>query len=289
MGMGVAFATPVFLAGSAWAQTDPNTATVNSNQQIYNHGLPHQAPAIGLSSIYGLSPCATGASVGISTPLVGLGGAISTIDKDCETRNNAAVTVTALQDAPLAREIFCSIPDFRQASLRLGKPCLVDQRPGAVAAAPPTPTPSTPANLALPAPPSTSQLPPNAAPPAVARPLSASVPAASLPAFCKIPGLALDLYPMCSNEAGTEVVPVPRLYRTAARVRLSPPPRPTLSSQRKASAPVSPATVPLMRPIYAPETTPSTPRSGSLVAELEERMRLHPPASVLSSRLLSAR
>ena len=134
---------PVLLAaiclGSlpAWAQ---GTITENIN----NTGIPRNAPSLGLSSIYGLNPCSSGTAVGVTTPLFGIGGAVADIDKDCETRNNAAVVITGLKDETLAREILCTIRDIRQAAIRVGKPCLQDQLSPKVSAAAPPPSPDQP-------------------------------------------------------------------------------------------------------------------------------------------------
>ena len=261
MGMGAALAALVSIR-AAQAQTDSNTSTINSNEQVSNHGLPHQAPAIGLSSIYGLNPCATGSALGISTPLVGVGGAISTIDKECETRNNAAIAVSALQDAPLAREILCNISDIRQASMRLGRPCMMDQKPGAVAVAPAPQTQSAPANAAQPAPSSSSQLPPNALPPAVAKPIVASLPARSLPAFCQTPGLILKLYPACSDKAGFDVAPALRSRPSATRVHRAPPPHSALALSR--SMALSHAAAPVLQPGNVPGINSDLPQFGDL-------------------------
>lgn len=124
------------LAAPALAQqtvpVDPNgyspyntKATLNENVQSSS---TRNAPAFSLPSIYGLNPCSLGASVGVSTPLFGVGGAISTTDKDCEIRNTAALTITGLKDVALAREIMCEIPQFREASARIGEPCLEDRK-----------------------------------------------------------------------------------------------------------------------------------------------------------------
>ncbi len=144
-----ALASPL-TSSAAWAQQTPDNSAF-LNETIDNKGLPHQAPSIGLPAIYGLNPCATGAAVGISTPLFGISGAISNIDRECETRNNAAVAVTAIKDEAVAREIMCNVKDFREAALRVGKPCRVDQPRPVAAAAPPGALAATPAAAVAPA------------------------------------------------------------------------------------------------------------------------------------------
>ena len=206
MGVGAvlaALASPL-ASSAAWAQQTPdNTAFLN--ETIDNKGLPHQAPSIGLPAIYGLNPCATGAAAGISTPLFGISGAISNIDRECETRNNAAVAVTAIKDPAVAREIMCNVKDFREAALRVGKPCLADQpRPVAAAAPAATPAAATPTAAAVPV-----AAIPTLAIPAVAAATSPASPAAAAPpvllsdapAFCHRPDLNLTLYPDCTSHA----------------------------------------------------------------------------------------
>jgi hypothetical protein len=119
--------------------------------------------------------------------LFGVGGAVSTIDKECETRNNAAIVVTGLKDETLAREILCEIKDVRQAAVRIGKPCLQDQAASRVSSAAPVPPPAPPA-----------------APVAPDKPAVASLPA-NAPMFCHTKGLDVALYPECSAAAGKAV------------------------------------------------------------------------------------
>jgi hypothetical protein len=175
-------------AAPAWAQN----ATLTEN--INNTGIPRNAPSLGLSNIYGLNPCSSGVSVGVSTPLFGVGGASATIDKECETRNNAAVVVTGLKDETLAREILCSIKDIREAAARIGKPCLQDQPAARVSNV--APDDSAPKAAATP--------PPAAAQPVAAaqalRPVAASlVIRADAPAFCRVKDLDVSLYAECTT------------------------------------------------------------------------------------------
>ena len=113
-------------------QTDPqgfspfNThGTLDEN---INTSTIRNSPALGLSSIYGLNPCSLGASAGVTTPLFGIAGAISTTDKDCETRNTAALAITGLKDEAAGREVMCIIKEFREAVAQLGKPCMGTSR-----------------------------------------------------------------------------------------------------------------------------------------------------------------
>ncbi|MBN8900680.1 MAG: hypothetical protein J0H57_06550, partial [Rhodospirillales bacterium] len=244
-------------------------ATITEN--INNTGLPsipRNAPALGLSNIYGLNPCATGSSVGVTTPLFGLGGAISDIDRECETRNNAAVVITGLKDEALAREILCEIKDVRQAAIRVGRPCLQDQRTAAaggppVASAAPAPGPVLAASAAptpviatpLPPPAATPVLQPGApvrvAPPpatqeADAAPATTVV--AGAPAFCRTPWLQVSLYPECTTAPSAAPAPKP-----VAQSR--PAPR---SVTRAAPPAVEPASAPAPHPPVPPAATTVT-------------------------------
>lgn len=174
----------VFLAtGVAWAQNPTLTDNVN------NTGIPRQAPSMALPSIYGLNPCATGSAVGVTTPLFGVGGALSDIDRECETRNNAAVVITGLKDEALGREILCEIKDVREAAIRVGKPCLRDYVAPKVAAvepvAPAQPTAVPPRPVA-------------AASPPTPGPVLASL-RPDAPAFCRMKDLEIGLYPDCTT------------------------------------------------------------------------------------------
>jgi len=126
--------------------------------------------------------------------LFGIGGATASIDKECETRNNAAVVITGLKDETLAREILCQIKDVRDAAVRVGKPCLQDQpTPRVASAVPETPTPKTAA--VEPAKPAK----PDVAEPAIKH-VAAAVPIqANAPPFCRVKGLDVTLYPECTT------------------------------------------------------------------------------------------
>ena len=187
--------TAIILGGfPAWAQNPTLTENIN------NTGIPRQAPALGLPSIYGLNPCATGSAVGVTTPLFGIGGAMSDIDRECETRNNAAVVITGLKDETLAREILCEIKDVRQAAIRVGKPCLQDQPvPKVASAAPVNPAEPLAAVPVAAAPLPIAAAPVAAAPVAVAKPVVASI-RPGAPAFCYVTGLDVSLYPDCTEK-----------------------------------------------------------------------------------------
>jgi hypothetical protein len=108
--------------------TDPNGySPYNTHSTVDQTGIPHQAPALALPSVYGLNPCSTGGSVGVTTPLFGIGGALSSTDKGCEARNNAALAISAFHNEMLARETLCVVDEWRAAWKRIGKPCLIDQ------------------------------------------------------------------------------------------------------------------------------------------------------------------
>lgn len=178
--------------------TDPNgfspydtRTTVDEN---VNTPVVRNAPALGLSSIYGLNPCSLGASAGVTTPLFGVAGAISTTDHDCEIRNTAALAITGLKDEAAGREILCMLKEFREAVARLGKPCIQDQKQAPVASAAAPQPQALPANA-------TQQQP---APPIAATPVAAVVPvvpaiAPEAPAYCKTAGLVLSAYPECTH------------------------------------------------------------------------------------------
>lgn len=200
----VCFAYPV------WAQQ--NTITENIN----NTGIPRQAPSLGLGQIYGLNPCATGATAGVTTPLFGIGGAISTIDRECETRNNAAVVVTGLKDEAMAREILCTIKDVREAAARIGKPCMGDGRTVSEASytvAQQMGTPEATSQIVAQTP--STIVPVNLAAPPAAQPSQAPVPPPQstsvrpdAPAFCHAKDLAVYLYPECGAGLKTQGTPV---------------------------------------------------------------------------------
>jgi hypothetical protein len=168
-------------------QTDQNGFspfnTKSTLDENVNTSVVRNAPALGLSSIYGLNPCSLGASAGVTTPLFGIAGAISTTDKGCETRNTAALAITGLKDEVAAREIMCDIPEFRDAVKRIGKPCLADQQQ---AATQPAPTASRQPNVQSVAATTTE----------VATKETVSPDA---PAWCHTPGLMLATYPECTN------------------------------------------------------------------------------------------
>jgi hypothetical protein len=241
----------VFLAlGAAVAALAPTARAQDINQRLdqrsesysrneyFNYGLPknpRQAPSLGLGNIYGLNPCATGVSVGATTPLIGIGGAFSTIDEECQIRNNVAITVTALKDEALAREIMCSVEGFRQAAIRVGRPCIRDGGTAIALSEGVNPELATSAQLApLQAQPG---LPPNALPPVPGpqpapppdppgipslrggfRGVSAESPV--LPAFCGVAGLNLQLYPECDpGRPAALSSPAPRRAREASSRR----------------------------------------------------------------------
>jgi hypothetical protein len=134
------YPTTVPTTANGQVATDPSGySPYNTHSTIDNHGIPNQAPALSLPSVYGLNPCSVGASVGITTPMVGIGGALSSADPACEARNNAALAITAFHNELLAREVLCTRDEWRKAWARIGKPCLDDQRaaqpPAAKAAA----------------------------------------------------------------------------------------------------------------------------------------------------------
>jgi hypothetical protein len=195
--MGAALAAPIVSPALAQpVQTDPNgfspfdtKTTLNEN---LNTPIVRNAPALGLSSIYGLNPCSLGASVGVTTPLFGVGGAISTTDRDCEVRNTAALAITGLKDEAAGREIMCGIKEFREAVARLGQPCITDKSIPVAAGTAPVAAAGT-------------------APVAAVQPVSVPPPvkvAAGAPAFCNTPGLVLKAYPECSIAQPPEHVSV---------------------------------------------------------------------------------
>lgn len=232
LGVGAAMAA---LASLPAAAQEVQRQEFYQRNDVYNYGLPrnhHQAPSIGLGSIYGLNPCATGVSVGATMPLFGVAGAFSTIDEECQIRNNVALTVSALKDEALAREIMCGVESFRVAAARIGRPCIRDG--GVPIALTPGSNPDTAtASQLIPSP--SAGLPPNAlppvppaqpAPPVNGNPAPGGFRGASLaaprPAFCEVPGLNVASYPECGGAPAaapaarqqTEEMP-----RRAARLR----------------------------------------------------------------------
>ena len=271
------------LTGYGTARANRSTRLL-AVQHARNAGREHQhitirnAPALGLSSIYGLNPCSLGASAGITTPLFGIAGAISTTDKDCETRNTAALAITGLKDEAAGREVMCIIKEFREAVARLGKPCIGDQPPQRVAmqqqasaqpAAQVVPTPIVPA--------------------VVARPMIA----ADAPAFCKVDGLMLNAYPEC-----TQGTPEPHAKRNTGPVasvpqRNAPIERATMTPERATVTPQAPvpaaAPVPVtIRPSVPADSAkiPATDMVGKLIERGAAMMAL---GDVSAARLLYKR
>jgi hypothetical protein len=187
--MGAALAAPITsaMAQTTTVPTDPQGFspydTHGTLDENINTSTIRNAPALGLSSIYGLNPCSLGASAGVSTPLFGIAGAISTTDKDCETRNTAALAITGLKDEAAGREIMCTIPQFREAVARLGKPCIGDQPPQRVALQQQPSVQPVAAQVATPA------------VPVAAKPTLAP----NAPTFCNTAGLVLSAYPECTH------------------------------------------------------------------------------------------
>lgn len=221
--MGVAIATLIVHPVSA--QEFP-TQTINQNyrseiiQRNINEGLPRnyripqQAPSLGLGNIYGLNPCAAGVSVGVTTPVGGVGGAWSRIDDECQTRNNAAILVSGLRDEAASREVLCTIPSIRQAFIRVGRPCIAD---GGAAIVMPGHFPAGAGQAAQftnaqgsqsvqgsqGVGPAGTQLPATALPPSVPRGGSLDGDPrlrSQVPSFCNTPGLDPGMYPECSGR-----------------------------------------------------------------------------------------
>lgn len=185
--------------GASWAQ---GILTENIN----NTGIPRNAAPLNLPAIYGLNPCSTGATVGVTTPLFGIGGAVSSIDRECETRNNAAVVITGLKDETLGREILCEIKDVREAAIRVGKPCLDDQGTPKVTSAaavspaqPASPLQEIPVAANTPVTPAQPVAPAQRVTVAAAAPVRATI-RADAPAFCHTNDLDVSLYPDCTES-----------------------------------------------------------------------------------------
>ncbi len=201
--MGAALSAPVLvpaMAQTTTVPTDPNGFspynTHGSLDENINTSTIRNAPALGLSSIYGLNPCSLGASAGVTTPLFGIGGAISTTDKDCETRNTAALAITGLKDEEAGREIMCTIKEFRDAVARLGKPCIVDRSSNPIAVN----TQPAPAIVQQ----ASTQQPSPAVLASVTKPGEI---APNAPAFCQTPGLMLSSYPECTQPRAAQTEP----------------------------------------------------------------------------------
>ncbi|ONG50054.1 hypothetical protein BKE38_19645 [Pseudoroseomonas deserti] len=260
LGVGVAIAT--LASPPARAQENVQRTESYYRNDIYNYGLPrnhHQAPALGLGNIYGLNPCATGVSLGATMPLFGIGGAFSTIDEECQLRNNVALTVSALKDEALAREIMCNVEAFRLAAIRIGRPCIRDGgqpialtqgvNPETATAAQLMPVPSAglPPNALPPVPPAQAAPPVNGNP-ASGNPAAGGFRGAGLapprPAFCEMPGLSTASYPECSGAPAEPAAAPPR-----------PAPRPRALPVRAPQAP-RPALLP---PARVPEASDSPP------------------------------
>ena len=278
MGMGAAFAALISVSGGARAQDTTQTFNQNntnfsrseSYERIDNRGIPHQAPSLGLGNIYGLNPCATGVSVGVTTPLVGVGGAFSTIDSECQLRNNAAIAVSALKDESAAREIMCEVEVFRKAAMRIGRPCIIDGGVPLALRAGSTVDTASAASLA-PLPPSNRGLPPDVLPPIAGQqpnpaPTNGSsrqlVPGVDqLPALCSTPGLVLRLYPECSGNP-------------AERHSAAPQDRPATATQapetarRHVARPTTPETTDPSRRVERPIDRSPTMDSAALASRI---------------------
>ena len=88
----------------AFALQTHATSHATSKRLRYGKHLLSACPASTIQSLL------SGRLAGVTTPLFGIaGGAISTTDKDCETRNTAALTITGLKDEATAREIMCEV------------------------------------------------------------------------------------------------------------------------------------------------------------------------------------
>lgn len=125
------YPTTVPTTASGQVATDPmGYSPYNTHSVINETGIPRQAPALSLAPVYGLNPCSVGASIGVTTPVVGIGGAVSSADPACEARNNAALAVTAFHNEVLAREMLCQRKEWREAWKTIGKPCIEDQPAG---------------------------------------------------------------------------------------------------------------------------------------------------------------
>lgn len=207
----------------------PALAQTTLTENINNTGIPRNAPALGLSNIYGLNPCSAGMSVGVTTPLFGIGGAVASIDKECETRNNAAVVITGLKDEVLAREILCQVKDIRDAAIRIGKPCLQDQTAPRIASVIPE---NPPAKVVF-ATPDKAISPESVA--EATKPVIASMAIlANAPVFCRVKNLEVSLYPECT------VTPASAAPQKVVAKR--PSPEPTQAGPTWTRPPVAPAT-----------------------------------------------
>jgi hypothetical protein len=222
----------ILLAGAtALLGVTPALAQTTLTENINNTGIPRNAPALGLSNIYGLNPCSAGTSVGVTTPLFGIGGAVASIDKECETRNNAAVVITGLKDEVLAREILCQVKDIRDAAIRVGKPCLQDQPAPRVASAVPEKPTAKSASVEPPQPMQQRVVE------AAITPVSASRQiVASAPPFCYVKNLDLSVYPECTTMQAP-VAPQAAVVRRPAPIkatpaRTAPQPQPSPSDER---------------------------------------------------------
>lgn len=257
----------ILLAGAAALLGASPAGAQTITENINNTGIPRNAPSLGLSSIYGLNPCSAGASVGLTTPLFGIGGAIASIDKECEVRNNAAIVITGLKDETLAREILCEIKDIRDAAVRVGKPCLQDGGAPRVASAEPV-NPVGKGAYAAPQKTSEPIKPVSAAMPVVA----SNVVRADAPVFCRVTGLDVTLYPECTT-AQAQVAPQAPVWK-----------RPVSSVSQKAPSTAQREAAPVPAEKNAPDATaerllrnPSwaeavSYRSASITEEKPQRM-----------------
>ncbi len=236
--MGAVMAAPIITPAVAQpVPTDPNGFSPFNTRETINENVNtpvlRNAPALGLSSIYGLNPCSLGASVGVTTPLFGIGGAVSTTDKDCEIRNTAALAITGLKDEAAGREILCIIKEFREAVARLGKPCIADQPPQRVASA------SSPQQQPLSV--ASTQPPATPVPVTSVAAIAPVVPvvAPDAPAFCRTPGLVLNAYPECTHpgiQAERHVQKTKGPQAAPTNVSIKPvPPAPVAPSETRAA------------------------------------------------------
>jgi hypothetical protein len=274
--IGAALSAPILVPAMAQTvQTDPQGFspfnTHGSLDENINTSTIRNAPALGLSSIYGLNPCSLGASAGITTPLFGIAGAISTTDKDCETRNTAALAITGLKDEAAGREVMCIIKEFREAVARLGKPCIGDQ-PQRVAM-----QQQAPAQL-------TAQVVPTPIVPAV---VTRPTVAPDAPAFCKVDGLMLNAYPECiqgkpephAKRNASSVASVPQHNTTIERAAVTP--------ERATVTPQAPVPVTIRPSVPAGSAkVPATDMVGKLMERGAAMMAL---GDVSAARLLYKR
>ena len=117
------------------ARAAGGAATVQNSVTVAGGGYreQRQAPDVAAPAIWSNNPCVVSASGGVSGLGWGVAIGAGIEDPDC-TRRAFAQHLTAMGEREAAREVLCASREVREAFRRVGRPCVADQAPAAVAA-----------------------------------------------------------------------------------------------------------------------------------------------------------